>query len=78
MDQAEGGAEWHQSNPSRCLMDLEQGKERRNRGSDQKLTQGEAAGGVWTVLVRADRARYTRPSPHPEWPACTSLSLFED
>lgn len=35
-------------------MDLEQGKGRRNGGSDLKFTQGEAAGVVWTVLERAD------------------------
>lgn len=45
---------WHQNNPSWCLMDLEQGKGRRNGGSDLKFTQGEAAGVVWTVLERAD------------------------
>jgi len=54
VDWAEGGAEWHQSNPSWCLIDSEQGKGKRNQGSDQKFTQGEAAGAVWTVLVRAD------------------------
>lgn len=75
MGWAEGGAEWHQSNPSWCPMDLEQGKGRRNQGSDQKLAQRKAAEGVWIVLVRAATRGQMCPAFTPTFVAC--LHLFE-